>query len=50
LERLFDKNDVAMKGKISNDDVDAMQCNIATEKEPKLVKLSRSLTGNQRAK
>jgi hypothetical protein len=37
-KRLFDKNDVAVKGKISNDDVDATECNIGIEKEPKFVK------------
>jgi hypothetical protein len=31
LERLFDKNDVAMKGKISNDDADVDDCNIGIE-------------------
>jgi hypothetical protein len=48
LEILFDKNDVAVKGKITNDDVDAMECNIGTGKEPKFVKLSSSLTGKKR--
>jgi hypothetical protein len=36
LERLFDRNDVAVKGKISNDDVDVANCNIGTEKDPNL--------------
>jgi hypothetical protein len=49
LERIFDRNDVALKGKILDDDGDTTQCNIGTENEPKFVKLSRSLTKEQRA-
>jgi hypothetical protein len=49
LERLFDKNNVAAKGKTSNDDVDVAECNIGTERDPKLVKLSSSLSKEQRA-
>jgi ribonuclease HI len=44
LERLFDRNDVAVKGKVSNEDVDVAECNIGTEKDPKFVKLSSSLS------
>jgi ribonuclease HI len=49
LERFFDRNDVALKGKISDDDVDTTQCNIGTKNEHKFVKLSRSLAKEQRA-
>jgi hypothetical protein len=49
LERLFDRNDVAVKGKVSNKDVEVAECNIGTEKEPKFVKFSSSLTRKQRA-
>jgi ribonuclease HI len=48
LERLFDGNDVAVKGKVSNGDVDVTECNIGTEEEPKFIKLSGSLTKEQR--
>jgi ribonuclease HI len=48
LERLFDGNDVAIKGRISGDDADTTECNIGTPEEPKLVKLSKSLTEEQR--
>jgi hypothetical protein len=48
LEILFDKNDVATKGKISNGDAGATECNIGTEKEPKFFKFSSSLTRKQR--
>jgi hypothetical protein len=49
LERIFDRNDVALKGKILEDDADTTQCNIGTENKPKFVKLSGSLTKDQRA-
>jgi hypothetical protein len=42
LERLFDGNDVAVKGEVSNEDVDTTECNIGTQEEPKFVKLSRT--------
>jgi hypothetical protein len=48
LERLFDGNDVAVKGRITGDDADTAECNIGTPEEPKLVKLSKSLTEEQR--
>ena len=44
LERLFNGNDVAVKGRVSGDDADTTECNIGTPEEPKFVKLSRSLT------
>jgi hypothetical protein len=44
LERLFDGNDVALKGKVSTDDADITECNVGTEKDPKYVKLSSSLS------
>jgi hypothetical protein len=48
LERLFDGNDVAMKGRISGDDADTTKCNIGTPEEPKFVNMSKSLTEEQR--
>jgi ribonuclease HI len=48
LERLFDGNDVAVKGRVTGDDADMAECNIGTPEEPKLVKLSKSLTEEQR--
>jgi hypothetical protein len=45
---LFDGNDVAIKGRISGDDDDTTECNIGTPEEPRFVKLSRSLTEEQR--
>jgi hypothetical protein len=49
LERLFDGNDVAVRGKVSGESDDTAECNIGTLEEPKLVKLSKSLTEEQRA-
>jgi ribonuclease HI len=49
LERLFDGNDVSLKGKVSEEDAGTIQCNIGTEGEPKFVKLSKSLTEEQRS-
>jgi hypothetical protein len=39
---------VAVKFKISTDDVDVSECNIGTKKDPKFVKLSNSLSREQR--
>jgi hypothetical protein len=49
LEILFDGNDVAVKGRVSGEGADTAECNIGTPEEPKFVKLSRSLTTEQRA-
>jgi hypothetical protein len=49
LERLFDGNDVPVKGKVSNEDAETTECNIGTKEEPKFVKLSSSLTREQKA-
>jgi hypothetical protein len=48
LERLFDGNDVVVKGRVLDEDADTAVCNIGTPEEPKFVKLSRSLTTKQR--
>jgi hypothetical protein len=50
LERIFDRNDVALKGKISEDEADTTQCNIGTGNEPKFVRLLRCLTKEKRDK
>jgi hypothetical protein len=39
LEKLFDENDVAVKGKVSTDDANITECNLGTNKDPKYVKL-----------
>jgi ribonuclease HI len=49
LERIFDRNDVSVKGEVSEEDTGTIQCNIGTEDEPNLIKLSRSLIEEQRS-
>jgi ribonuclease HI len=49
LERIFDSNDVALKVKRLDEDVDVAKCNIGTEHDPKFIKLSSSLSREQRA-
>jgi hypothetical protein len=48
LERLFDRNDVVVKVKGSNEEVDVTECNLGTEENPKYVKLSSSLSKEKR--
>jgi hypothetical protein len=48
LERLFDRNDVVVKVKGSTENVDVTECNPGTEEDPKYVKLSSSLSKEQR--
>jgi hypothetical protein len=49
LEWIFDSNDVVVKDGRPIDDVDISECNIATKKNPKFVKLSSSLSREKRA-
>jgi hypothetical protein len=48
LERLFDRNDVDVKVKGSTENVEMTKCNLGTDEDPKYVKLSRSLSKEQR--
>jgi hypothetical protein len=48
LEKLFDENDVAIKGKVSTIDDDINECNLGIEKDPKYVKFSSSLSRERR--
>jgi hypothetical protein len=48
LEIIFDSNDVAVRAKRLDEDVDVSKCNIGREEDPKFVKLSRSLKREQR--
>jgi ribonuclease HI len=48
LERLFDNNDMAVKGNNSKEDAEVAECNIGTKENPKFVKLSSSLSKEQR--
>lgn len=49
LERLFGRNDVAVRGEILGDDDEVDECNIGTEMDPKFVKLSSILSREKRA-
>jgi hypothetical protein len=44
LERLFNGNDVAVKGRVVEEDAETVECNISTPEEPKFVKMASSLT------
>jgi hypothetical protein len=48
LERLFYKNDVVVKVKGSDEEADVTECNLATEEDPRYVKLSNSLLKEKR--
>jgi ribonuclease HI len=48
LEKLFDENDVVVKGKVSTGNAGITKCNLGIEKDPKYVKLSRKLSREKR--
>jgi hypothetical protein len=48
LEILFDRNDVAIKVKGLSKDANVTECNLGTKEDPKYVKLSSSLSKEQR--
>jgi hypothetical protein len=48
LERLFDRNDVVVKVEGSTEEAGVTECNLGTEEDPKWVKLSSSLSKEQR--
>jgi hypothetical protein len=50
LEELFDFNDVAKKPKIEPTGAEVEDCNIGTEQEPKMIKLSKSLPPAEKQK
>ena len=43
LEEIFDSNDVVRNPKVAPSDVEEEECGIGTKKEPKIIKISRSL-------
>jgi hypothetical protein len=43
LHKLFDNNDVARNPKITINDGDVEDCNIGTQEDPKIIKLSKTL-------
>jgi hypothetical protein len=44
LEKLFDENDVARNPKITVNDEDVEDCNIETQENPRIIKLSKMLS------
>ena len=44
LENLFDKSDVAKNPRIDASEEDVEECNIKTEENPKIIKLSKTLS------
>jgi hypothetical protein len=44
LEKLFDNNDVANSPKIIANDGDVEDCNIGTQEDPNIIKLSKTLS------
>jgi hypothetical protein len=48
LERLFDRNDVAIKIKDSTENADVTKCNLGTKEDPKYVKLCSIVSKEQR--
>jgi hypothetical protein len=43
LEKLFDNNDVARNPKITENNEDIEDCNIETQEDPNIIKLSKTL-------
>lgn len=50
LEDLFDSNDVPKKPKMEPLKSDVEECNIGSEEDPKMIKLSKSLPPNENVK
>ena len=50
LEDIFDNNDVAKSPKVAPRDDEVEECNIGTERYPKVIKMSKSLTQESKEK
>ena len=50
LEYIFDKNDVAKSLRVTPRDDEVEECNIGTEADPKVIKISKNLTKESREK
>ena len=50
LERIFTKDDTPSKPVIQSSEENVMDCNIGTAENPRMVKISRSLTAEQRSR
>ena len=50
LEDIFDNNDVAKSPRVTPRDDEVEECNIGTEKDPKVIKISKNLTQESKEK
>ena len=50
LEEIFDSNDVEKSPKVAPRDDEVEECNIGTEKDPRVIKLSKNLTKESKEK
>ena len=50
LEDIFDSNDVAKRPRVAPRDDEVEECNIGTEADPKVIKISKNLTKESREK
>ena len=50
LEDIFDSNDVAKSPKVAPRDDEVEECNIGTEEDPKVIKISKNLTKESKEK
>ena len=44
MEEIFDSNDVARSPKVDPSDAEVEECNIGTEEDPKVIKISKNMT------
>ena len=50
LEEIFDNNDVARSPRVAPSDAKVEECNIGTDKEPKVIKISKNLAKENKEK
>ena len=50
LEDIFDSNDVAKRPKVAPRDDEVEECNIGTEEDPKVIKISKNMTQESKEK
>ena len=50
MEDIFDNNDVAKSPRVTPRDDEVEECNIGTEANPKVIKISKNLTKESRKK
>ena len=50
LEQLFEQNDVAKNPGVAPNDAEVEECNIGTENQPKIIKLSKNLSSKRKEK